>query len=35
VEIEELSESAVLALAVWIGRARLIDNIMLQAARRR
>lgn len=35
VEIEELRESAVLALAVWIGRARLIDNTMLEVGRRR
>jgi pantoate--beta-alanine ligase len=35
VEIEELRESAVLALAVWIGRARLIDNTMLELGRRR
>ena len=33
VEIEELSESAVLAIAVWIGKARLIDNIMLRPVR--
>jgi pantoate--beta-alanine ligase len=35
VEIEELGERAVLALAVWIGKARLIDNLMLEPARRR
>jgi pantoate--beta-alanine ligase len=29
-EIEVLRESAVLALAVWIGKARLIDNIVFQ-----
>jgi pantoate--beta-alanine ligase len=34
-EIEEVSENALLALAVWIGKARLIDNIMLKAGRRR
>jgi pantoate--beta-alanine ligase len=33
-EVEELGESAVLALAVWIGKARLIDNVMLQCWRR-
>jgi pantoate--beta-alanine ligase len=33
VEIDELGESALLALAVWIGRARLIDNIMLRPVR--
>jgi pantoate--beta-alanine ligase len=33
VEIEELGERAVLALAVWIGKARLIDNVMLQRRR--
>jgi pantoate--beta-alanine ligase len=35
VEIEELRESAVLALAVWIGKVRLIDNVMLQPGRKR
>ncbi len=35
VEIEELSEGAVLALAVWIGKARLIDNTRLELGRRR
>jgi pantoate--beta-alanine ligase len=34
VEIEELSKRAVLALAVWIGKARLIDNTMLEPGRR-
>ena len=29
-EIDQLSENAVLALAVWIGKARLIDNVVLQ-----
>jgi pantoate--beta-alanine ligase len=29
-EIQELNGSALLALAVWIGKARLIDNVMLQ-----
>lgn len=29
-EIEELRDRAVLALAVWIGKARLIDNIVFQ-----
>jgi pantoate--beta-alanine ligase len=29
-EIEVLRESAVLALAVWIGKARLIDNVVFQ-----
>ncbi|HEX2227232.1 MAG TPA: pantoate--beta-alanine ligase [Candidatus Binatia bacterium] len=29
-EIDEVSENAVLALAVWIGKARLIDNVVLQ-----
>jgi pantoate--beta-alanine ligase len=33
VEIEELAASALLALAVWIGRARLIDNIILRPVR--
>jgi pantoate--beta-alanine ligase len=33
-EIEELGDSTVLALAVWIGKARLIDNVMLRAVRR-
>jgi pantoate--beta-alanine ligase len=33
-EVEEVGESAVLALAVWIGKARLIDNVMLEGARR-
>jgi pantoate--beta-alanine ligase len=33
VEIEEVGGSALLAIAVWVGRARLIDNIVLQAAR--
>jgi pantoate--beta-alanine ligase len=35
VEIAELRESAVLALAVWIGKARLIDNVVLKADSRR
>ncbi len=30
-EIRELRQTAVLALAVWIGKARLIDNIILEA----
>src|SRR4029077_7082553 len=29
-EIEEIHESALLALAVWIGKTRLIDNTILQ-----
>jgi pantoate--beta-alanine ligase len=29
-EIDQVSENAVLAMAVWIGKARLIDNVMLQ-----
>jgi pantoate--beta-alanine ligase len=33
VEIEELGERAVLALAVRIGKARLIDNVMLERRR--
>jgi len=33
-EVEELGKSTLLAIAVWIGKARLIDNVMLQAARR-
>jgi pantoate--beta-alanine ligase len=33
VEIEELGETALLALAVWIGKARLIDNVMLEPRR--
>jgi pantothenate synthetase len=33
VEIEELGESAVLAIAVWIGKTRLIDNIILRPIR--
>jgi pantoate--beta-alanine ligase len=34
VEIDELEDTAVLALAVWIGKARLIDNTILERARR-
>jgi pantoate--beta-alanine ligase len=33
-ETEEVGDSAVLALGVWIGKARLIDNITLQPGRR-
>jgi pantoate--beta-alanine ligase len=33
-EIEELGDSAVLALAVWIGKARLIDNVILNPVSR-